>query len=324
VAEYEPRYQSSGPGVLARVNRTGVGDYTVRLAGGAAAEGVPLVTAVGDSGAHCQLASFSVSGADEVVGVDCYRGAVRTDSRFSLSFVSGSTPPDSSGASAYGYVFDDQPTLTDYPDPPAHNSTGGSVEIERASNGYWTVHFAGDEFDNDHGNVQVSAVGSRPARCGIVEWDGDDDGADAVVRCVNLSGVASFTPQWTLVYTHEYSLVGDQNRFFGYLQADRPDVNGEYTPDRDRNRAPAGYAHSVTRTGTGRYEVKVRGPLKEPVGLHVSANRDSTAFCTLNGATVDPAPTESQPSALVKVACHTSAGQATNSWFSLNYYSPPL
>jgi hypothetical protein len=318
LAEYEPDDQS---GALAKVTRAGEGDYTVRLAGAAAAEGVPMVTAAGDGGTHCQLAGFSVSGADEVVRVGCYRGTVPDDSEFSLSFFSRSTL-DGGDDAAYGYVFNNRPTLADYDNPPAY-STGGPVEIERASNGYWTVHFDGDAFDNDSGNVQVSAVGPRPARCGIVEWDGDDDGADAVVRCDNLSGVA---PQWTLVYAHEYSLVGDTGRYFGYLQADRPDVDVdvEYAPDKDRNRAPDDYAHRVTRRAEGQYEVKVYGPVKEPLGLHVSVNGDSTRFCTISDAIVYPVVDSAQPSALVTVACYTSAGQPDNSWFSLNYYSPPL
>lgn len=310
---YEPEAQATNrPDSPATVTRRGEGRYRVTLPK-AEVRGVPMVTAVGGDGVHCQLASFGLVESAQVIDVDCYAGTARQDSRFTLTFFS---PPVSGAApGAYAYVYN-RPTPMTY-------STGGPVEVSPADGaGVWSVRFPGAEFANDGGNVQVSAVGALPARCAVVGWSPDGNGAVARVRCDDLTGSPTFTPQWTLSYTHERSIVGGDSGFFGYLQANVPDAaeGVPYEPDTKRNRAPNGYIHRVVRSADGEYQVEVRGPLGPRVTLHVSVNGDTDAFCDIVGFRVDPG--SQTPAGTVDVACYTAAGVPANAWFSLNYYSP--
>lgn len=312
---YVPVVQAASGDVVAEVTNGDEGDYTVRLTnmGEMGEQGVPMVTAAGVDGAHCQATSFEYRPSDqtEVITVGCYTGAVAIDSGFTLSFFS-STPPDSGAPGAYGYVRNDQPALTDYPGPPGYNSTGGPVVISRTANG-WTVWFHGDAFRNAGGNVQVTALGKVPARCSVVGWRPVDVGVEVDVRCTT-------STQWTLVYAHDRSVVGNDNGFFGYLQGNEP-TSPEYTPNPERNRAPSGFIHTVTRDEPGRYQAQVYGPLTLPVALHVTANGDNDNFCVITGAEVYEG--DAQPAGTVDISCFTPEGQPHDNWFSLNYYSPP-
>ncbi len=254
--------------------------------------------------------------AAEEIMVACYTGSVLADAKFTLSFF-WSTGPDSGSPGAYGYVYDNQPKAGTIVNPAVrYNSTGGNVDIYLHDTGIWTVRFFGQPFNNIGGNVQVSAVGPAPVRCAVIQWYPHVLGADAQVRCDPLSDGSS--PQWTLVYPHERSVVGDRSGFFGYLQANQPTAP-IYTPNPDRNRAPDGFLHTVSRSSPGRYQAQIYGPLKEPVTAHLTVNGDTSHFCDIVGWTVRPG---QQPAGLVDVACYDNTGVPADNWFSLNYYSP--
>jgi len=304
VGTYEPGNQAGAKG---SVTKYADGRYRVEL-DGVGAPGVPMVTAVGGDGVHCQLASFGSNGA---VLVDCYAGTVPRDSRFVLTFFSPSTGDLAN--SAYGFAFSG-PQATSHP-------SGTTVTYNSASS-VWTVRFTGAGFTNG-GNVQVAAVGRLSARCAVISWEQATPGMTARVRCTNLSG--SSRPQWTLVYTRERSIVGGASGYFGYVQADRPewtpqagDGDGTYEPDPSRNRGPNGFTHRVGRPGVGRYQVHVHGPLTNKVTLHVSANGDG--FCTPTNLSFTSANPEWPGT--VDVACFNQAGAPANLVFTLNYYSP--
>jgi hypothetical protein len=263
---------------------------------------------------HCQLAAFNPTGSAEEIRVNCYEGDAFADSRFTLSFFA-SDGEGSEATGAYGYVLDDQPHLPTYPDPLHYNSTGEPVEIRRSADGTWTVRFFGQEFNNNGGNVQVSALGSMPARCGIVQWSPHSLGVDARVRCVNLSSLPGFTPQWTLVYTHERAVVGDRSGTFGYLQADQPNADEPYTPPPPRNRGPRAEVHRVIPQGGGRYRVEVEGGAPPPSTAHVSVNGSVGDFCSLSGWTA------TQGGANADIACYDEKGMPSPNVFSLLYYS---
>jgi hypothetical protein len=313
---YEPVTQAaSRDDIVAWVTNNAEGDYTVRLdnLGEMGGQGVPMVTAVGVDGVHCQLTSFEYQPSDqsELISVACRAGAVAIDTGFTLSYFA-SSPPDSGVPGAYGYVRNDQPELADYAEPPGYNSTGEPIRISRSTSG-WVVRFHGDRFRNSGGNVQVSALGAQPARCTVVGWSPVDVGVEVKVRCTE-------STQWTLMYAHDRSIVGNDDGFFGYLQGNEP-TSPEYTPNPDRNRAPTGFIHTVSRGEPGRYQAQVYGPVKLPVALHVTVNGDTDDFCVITGAVVYP--DSVQPAARVDVSCFTADGEPHDNWFSLNYYSPP-
>jgi hypothetical protein len=325
--------QSGSQNVIATVSRpsgdsaASTGRYRVSLTnvGPPGAAGVPIVTAVNSAGVHCQVAAFGLSGTTETIDVECYAGTVRANSRFMLSFFSSTSPDGRPTVGAYGYVFNNQPTLNDYRTAPRYNSTGGDVHIYRAGSGdagagkrwdVWTARFFGGRFRNNAGNVQVTPVGTVPARCAVFQWYQHSQGVDAQIRCDRAATTGP--PQWTLTYTHDRSIVGGTSGFFGYLQANDP-TSPDYTPAPPRNRAPDGYSHTVTRSDPGRYQVQVYGPLKAPVSLQVSANGHTDNFCTLTGWTVTP---NVQPAGRVDLACHDRNGAPADSLYSLNYYAP--
>ncbi|MBP2319843.1 hypothetical protein JOF56_000228 [Kibdelosporangium banguiense] len=317
-ASYQPANQAaSRPDIRSSVTRTSTGAYRVNITG-AGSPGVPIVTAVGGSGVHCQLTRFGQNGTAEDVLVNCYSGMQPRDSKFTLSFFY-SAPPDSGAPGAYGYVYNNEPKLTTYVNPPLrYNSTGGNVEIYyNPAAGIWTARFFGQAFINIAGSVQVSSAGPTPARCAIFQWYPHELGADAQVRCDPLSAAAG-PPQWTLVYMHERSIVGDRNGFFGYLQANQP-TSPSYTPNPDRNRAPNGLLHRITRSGPGVYQVEIYGPLKAPNTVHLTVNGNTSAFCNIVGWTLKPG---SQPAGLIDITCFDANGTPADNWFSLAYYSP--
>ena len=304
---------ASRTGISASVTRRGTGSYQVSLTG-AGGTGVPMVTAVYRAAVHCQVASFAAQGPNEQVNVNCYAGTTPADSVFTLSFFE-STPPDSGTPGAYGYVHNNQPTQTTYTNPPGYNSAGGQTHIYYNTNDrIWTVRFFGERFRTDAGNVQLTAMGATPARCAITQWYQHSQGLDAQVRCES-----TVRPQWTLVFAHERSIVGGTSGFFGYLQADQPSSPGVYTPSPPRNRAPNGYTHTVTRSGPGRYQAQVYGPLKEPAALHLTVNRNTDGFCTLTSWTITPS---TQPAGRVDLTCYNAAGTPADQWFALNYFAP--
>ncbi|WP_439658459.1 hypothetical protein ACSHWB_39695 [Lentzea sp. HUAS TT2] len=316
---YEPARQAAGsPGVRAEVARTGTGSYLVRLRGASSA-GVPMVTAVNRAAVHCQVARFAPAGSAEEIRVECYAGTTRADSRFTLSYFA-SSKSDSGAVGAYGYVFNDQPLLPVHTTAPSHNSAGGPVEIYLDQRtGTWTVRFFGQAFNNIAGNAQVTALGGQPVRCAIVEWYPHALGVDARVRCDKLVPLAGFSPQWTLVYVHERSIVGARSGQFAYLQADQPGASS-YVPSQPRNLGSDGFVHSVTRSGAGRYQAQLYGTFKGPDTLQLVVNGDTSDFCNVAGWTPQPG---SQPGGLVDVACYTSAGVPKDNWFSFNYFASP-
>jgi hypothetical protein len=304
-------------GVTVSMTHVSTGTFTVHLDGGAHEDGVPMVAAVNAGPVHCQVASYGPDDDDEDIAVMCYNGTVLTNTGFNLSFFASEGDDELTGA--YGYVRNNRPTATTtYSNPPSYNSTGGNVTISRPEAGIWTVHFAGAEFANSGGNVQVMPLGTLAARCAVVDWAAASTGVNVRVRCVNLRG--STPPQWILAYAHKRSLLGNLEGFFGYLQSEVPDppINEVYTPNPDRNFAPNDVFHRVIRAETGRYDVQVYGPLKEPVGLHVSINDNVDGFCVITDVRVTPS---QQPAARVKIDCYT-AGRLANSKFTLNYYAP--
>jgi hypothetical protein len=313
---YIPTQQdSSQTGVQGRVTRLGPGGYRVDLAGAGAAAGIPMVTAVNSSNVHCQLTSFAQNGTSEVIYVGCYAGEVPTNSKFTLSFFE-STPRDSGAAGAYGYVFDNQPALATYANPPGYNSTGQPIEIYRTTGNSWTVRFFGDRFRTAGGNVQVTPVGTVPARCAVTQWSAHSQGADAQVRCDRPNGGA-VTPQWTLTYTDNRSIVGGAGGFFGYLQADRP-TSPSYTPSEPRNRGQDGYIHTVTRSGTGKYQVQLNGPVKAPVAMQLSVNGNTDNYCVIVNWSLTGGV---EPAARVNLSCFAANGSPADSQYLLNYFA---
>src|SRR5262245_39387448 len=83
----------------------------------------------------------------------------------------------------FGYAVGDQPTVAGPYSPGAGNSctTGGAIQITRASEGMYSVRFAGlGRLPGDRDNVQVSANNpTTPVYCKPGFWDAS--GADLVV-----------------------------------------------------------------------------------------------------------------------------------------------
>lgn len=310
-----PQQNSSQPGIQGKVTRLGPGGYRVDLAG-AGASGIPMVTAVNSSGVHCQLTSFEQNGTAEVVYVGCYAGEVPTNSKFTLSFFS-STPPDSGADGAYGYVYNNQPALNFYANPPGYNSSGRPIEIYHAvDTNIWTVRFFGDQYNNTAGNVQVTSIGAVPARCAVSQWYPHALGADAQVRCDRPNGNDG-APPWALTYTHDRSIMGGTGGFFGYLQADQP-TSPAYTPTEPRNRGQDGYIHTVTRSGTGKYQVQLNGPIKAPVAVQLSVNGNTDNYCVLNNWSLTGG---DRPAARVNLSCYNANRNPVDSWYALNYFA---
>ena len=105
--------RGSSAGGTNEVFYRGVGVYIVLLRGIADNGGTVLVTPLGTAANRCTAAFWAASGADEVVGVDCYGpNDQAADSRFVVSFLAVS---GTGGRLAYAWV-DDPASSTSTPD----------------------------------------------------------------------------------------------------------------------------------------------------------------------------------------------------------------
>jgi hypothetical protein len=191
-ASYIPsvQYSFNSSGGVIKVNKAGIGAYTVTFAGiggGGPAGGNVQVTAYGNGSETCKVVSWNSGGADFIVNVRCFAvGGGAVDSRFSVRVVWNNAT-----FAKHGYAWADQPATGSYaPSAPfSFNSSGGAININRAGVGAYTVTFQGIGGNgNAGGNVLVTAYGNGSEACKVVNWNSGGASFIANVRCFTTGG----------------------------------------------------------------------------------------------------------------------------------------
>jgi hypothetical protein len=176
LAQYTPDKRwsyTTGPGVLGVAHNAFVGGWDWRMGTGAPAGKIHLVNANANPSAptkeHCQIAEYKSLGAS----VRCFDhlgapkdapyqilqvGRGRYGKRFGFAWADQHTRPVGSPYSPHAsYVY---------------NSSGGAVQVERLSFGYYRVVFQGlqSSVPGRYENVQVSAFGGTYTTCNTNGW----------------------------------------------------------------------------------------------------------------------------------------------------------
>jgi len=215
----DPAYYASFPvATTATGGRVGVGRFQVRWkAIGYSRLGNVHVTAVGQRGRYCEIASWGASAGDEVVNVACFApGGVPDDSPFTvlwtLNFTTTPGAPDSFASVQHSVATG---VVQSY------NSTGAGVTTTPLGTGVTAVRFekVGVGHSLITGNVQVTALNRRldPRWCKVAGWD--DSGTDiiVIVYCFDRGGVFTDT-DFTASYHRERAVVSTlPPKYFGYV-----------------------------------------------------------------------------------------------------------
>jgi hypothetical protein len=241
VPDLTHQYTTAGGAVS--ITRTAVGAYTVRLPGIGRQHGIAHVTAVNTSPVWCQLRTYFISGADELVLVSCTQYAVGpVDSRFTVLFSSSSAPP-AAGPGAYGTVRSDSAGVVQE----SYSSTPGPVSVVHGPVGNYTATFSALGAPGTAGDVQVTAVNAGiSAHCKVATWSVAPAGVTVQVRCFDASGVV-FDTGWTMTYQRERAVAGGVGppKLFGYLY-DIPAA-----PPGTNYNSTVGPPNTVSSAGTG-------------------------------------------------------------------------
>jgi hypothetical protein len=194
------------------------GRYRVIFPGMAARGGVVHVTAVNPNAHWCQADGWGPSGADEVVGVSCYRaGGVLDPSPFTAIFESSSATVIPAAAGRFGYVDANGSgaIISQY------NSAGAANAVTHVGTGQWVVRLPGLTTPGPvDGGLQATAVSPNVgARCKIGRWASSAIGGQRVlVLCFDSAGLP-FDTRFTMSYQYLRSLyaAAAPPRYFGYL-----------------------------------------------------------------------------------------------------------
>jgi hypothetical protein len=206
----------------------------------------------------------------------------------------------------WGYVWADQPTSASYVPAGAYqgNSAGAGNSITRAGVGSYTVHFIG--LIDFGGTVDLTAYGSN-AMCKVAGWGPLGISQDVRVLCFNASG-APVDTTFTAIYSKPVGNVGT----FGHVWANAP-TTASYAPDATYSFNSKGQTNTITRSGTGAYDVSLPG-LGNPGGtVKVTAYGGDNAYCKVTGW---------YPSGTVEhvgVACFAASGARMDSMFTMTY-----
>ncbi|GAB3279446.1 hypothetical protein GCM10027589_06040 [Actinocorallia lasiicapitis] len=128
------------------------------------------------------------------------------------------------------------------------NSAGAAPTVVRTGTGTYTVRFP--KLGRSGGVAHVTAYGGTSNSCSVVGWKAAKGGRlDVRVHCVNIDGGRANT-RFSLAYTNITTMAGR----YGYVVSDAPTA-AQSTPAASRRFNSRGGVNTISRIGTGRYEV---------------------------------------------------------------------
>ncbi|RAS66725.1 hypothetical protein C8D87_10364 [Lentzea atacamensis] len=217
----------------------------------------------------------------------CQTEATRSDGRDLLADVACFNPNGTRKNLPFAIVF--------VSDGPAVAYRGGAPGVARTGTGQYEVTTLGG-----NGFAMVSPVGSARATC------------RSAVEATRVRVSCDTDTSWNLTYTENAAIHHDPSAMAAYL-----------TTGINRSWSSNGETPSVTRTGTGQYDVRYQGignPKVYPAdAVLVSASGPEPRYCRIwawNGYSYPPG-------VLVQIRCYDQAGAAADSSFALAYVRSP-
>ncbi|MFC0109750.1 hypothetical protein [Kibdelosporangium aridum] len=267
------RQWSKNGGASAEVRSPGVGQYEVLFPKTVVKRGTVHVTAERQTPGWCQVQGWQNGNNGLHVFILCFKhGGALDNSRFAVMATESSPVPTIPAIPVHAYVFADAvgTVLANF------NSSGftNSVSHGGPGSGIYKVSLPMKGFNEPNGNFQVTAVGSKPARCKIAEWVPSANGQTVIVACFDGASLP-FDTAWTLSYNRELPLIGESGppKRYGYIWA-----TPALPPMTSFN--SAGAANTVS-FGGGQYLVTFK-----TIGMHedhmqVTAFGKGPAYCVL-------------------------------------------
>ncbi|MFJ7154130.1 hypothetical protein ACIQUQ_04255 [Streptomyces sp. NPDC101118] len=221
------------------------------------------------------------------------------------------TPAHAVGSLGRAYVWANSPSHalnTPYAPSAAYsrNSTGAANSVVRTGTGLYTVRLA--NLGRTGGTVHVTAYGATSNTCAVRDWNPVGNRLDVRVSCFTRTGLRVNTP-FTASFVNTSGLGGSR---FGYVWANNP-TSAAYTPSTAYQFNSSGALNAITRSGTGRYTVRLRSIGAAAGHVQVTAYGDTSARCKVGNWFVSGA------DQLVNVRCHDRLGNLRDQRFTLTY-----
>lgn len=188
------------------------------------------------------------------------------------------------------------------------SSSSGAVTYVRDDVGISTVTFVGIGGAGPGGNVQVSALSSRPRICVANGWDNEGTDLTVQIRCFDRAGQLRDVP-----YVVSFTEVHTTDVKFAYAWANDEDAAVPYQPADAWTHVPDVGAAWASRSGTGTYTMRFTG-LGAPGGhVQVTAYGWKAVVCRTVRWFVD------DPDLKVRVTCRKKDGSPVNARYSVAY-----
>jgi hypothetical protein len=319
-------YNPSGGGIS--IYRSEPGYYFVTfdgLSGSATELGTGIATAYG-SNATCEGGSITVSGANLVEVVNCWKPTGgQVDSDFSLVLEQRASW---SGGGENGYVYAVQPDAAiGAPYVPAEefsfNSAGGTNTVTRTATGAYTVTLPGlphlgGTVQADAGNTFDTANGAVSSRCQATSWGVQSGTTVAYVACSGPDG-NPIDSVFGLIYAN--GALPSQNAPVtltgAYAWANNATSVSSYTPNLayQYNTYSSGALTAHRLSGhTGEYQVNLPGGASPASTIAVATAYDLPGgYCNVASWT----------NTTVNVDCYTKAGKPANAKFTVLFMAEP-
>jgi hypothetical protein len=227
------------------------------------------------------------------------------------------TGPAAATAWKAGYVWADRPTAANYVPNPTYqwNGKGGINRVHRLGTGRYEVSFArlaatpAAGTPGSGGTAQVAAYGTSARTCKAETWFASGTAEVVRVRCTTPISGALVDSTFTASFTNGKGVANH----FAFAKADRPTAVS-YTPASPFQFDDRGGTITVTRSGTGRYKVKL--PHLGEFSGDVAVTAVGTDADACNVLSWGPAGAQ-----FVNVACTNADGLAADSAFAVTYTS---
>lgn len=187
----------------------------------------------------------------------------------------------------------------------SQNSTGATNTVVRTGTGQYTVRMP--NLGRVGGVVHVTAYGANANSCSVYYWAPVGDRLDAHVRCLTPTGLRVNAP-FTASFVNTAGLGGR----FAYVWANQP-TTAAYTPSTSYQFNSAGATNTITRSGVGRYTVRIPSIGSAAGHVQVTAYGDVRARCKVVNWYL------SGTAQLINVRCFTLGGALQDNRYTLTY-----
>lgn len=177
--------------------------------------------------------------------------------------------------------------------------------ISHTGTGSYTVYLPG--LGSPSGTVLVNAYGFTTNSCKVASWGPSGTSQAISVRCFTVGGQLADT-QFTLSYTNWIGGGSD----IGYVWANQP-TSASYTPATNYQGNSSGAVNTITRSGTGWYQVRLPNLGQSAGHVQVTAYGYGSERCKVTGWGPSGA------DQLVGVRCFTATGSPVDTLFTLTY-----